>query len=202
MIHALKNVIFVLLAIVCLSNCTNKIDYYKTPSFSGNGAINAVIEIPSGTNTKFEYDSALKEFVIDQEDGINRSIDFISYPANYGFVPSTFSDKQTGGDGDAMDILVLSESLKTGTITEVLPIAMLKLIDDEEQDYKIIAVPLDKSKRIVNASTYAELKTNYPSVIEIVELWFLNYNKKDKAIVEGWGNEEEALNKIKSAAKK
>jgi len=166
------------------------------------GAVNAVIEIPAGTNTKYEYDDTLKEFVIDQENGNDRVIDFIPYPANYGFVPSTLSDASKGGDGDALDILVLSERLETGAIVEVLPIALLKLIDKGEQDYKVVAVPYEKEKRTVNASTYTELNNNYPAVIKIIELWFLNYNKKDKATVEGWGNEQEALKEIKKAAKK
>lgn len=191
-----------LLSIVLTTGCNLKVDYYQVSSFSENGAVNAVVEIPSGTNSKYEYDSDLQEFVIDQENGIDRSINFLSYPANYGFIPSTLSDKKEGGDGDALDILVLSESLKIGTIEEVLPIAMLKLIDNGEHDYKIIAVPFDKSNRIVNAASYTELKKNYPAVIEIIELWFLNYNKKDKAFVEGWGNELEAFNEIKLAMKK
>lgn len=203
MIKTINRFIILFLGVLfCLNSCKSKIDYYKTPSFSNNGAVNAVVEIPSGTNSKYEYDNSTKEFVIDQENGVDRIINFIPYPANYGFVPSTLSDKKTGGDGDALDILVLSESLETGTITEVLPIAMLKLIDKGEQDYKIIAVPYDKSKRIVNAATYAELQKKYPAVIEIIELWFLNYNKKDAALVEGWVNEEEALKEIKGAAKK
>jgi len=199
----IKNIQFIFLGFILgLSSCTSKIDYYTSPSFSENGAVNAVIEIPAGTNTKYEYDPVSKEFVIDQENGKDRIIDFLPYPANYGFVPSTLSDKKTGGDGDALDILVLSESREPGTIVEVIPIAILKLIDKGEQDYKIIAVPFDKNQRIVKVSTYAELQRNYKAVIEIIELWYLNYNKKDKASIQGWGDEKEALSEIKSAAKK
>ena len=200
-----KNNFYLLLfifSIVLSISCNPKVDYYQIPSFSENGAVNAVVEIPSGTNSKYEYDNFLQEFVIDQENGIDRSINFLSYPANYGFIPSTLSDKKEGGDGDALDILIIAESLETGTIEEVLPIAMLKLMDKGEQDFKIIAVPFDKSKRIINAATYTELQKNHPAVIEIVELWFLNYNKIDKAFVEGWGNELEALKEIKQAIKK
>lgn len=203
MIRTKKGVIFLLVGIVfCLGSCTPKIEYYKIPSFAANGALNAVIEIAAGTNTKYEYDKASKKFVIDQEEGVDRIINFIPYPANYGFIPSTISHKKTGGDGDALDILVLSESLETGTTIQVLPIAMLKLTDKGEQDYKIIAVPYEKENRIVKAATFTELQKNYLGVMEIIELWFLNYNKKDMAVVEGWGDEKEALKEIKIAAEK
>ncbi|TMM58940.1 inorganic diphosphatase [Maribacter algarum] len=196
----MKGTAILLFFLVC--SCNQKRDYYETPSFSAKGAVNAVIEIPAGTNSKYEYDHDSKEFIIDQENGKDRVIDFLSYPGNYGFIPSTISDKKTGGDGDALDILVLSESHETGTIVEVLPIAMLKLVDKGEQDYKIIAVPMEKEKRIVKASTYAELQKNYPMVIEIIELWFLNYNKNDVAVVEGWGDGKEAIKEIRQAVKK
>lgn len=196
----MKGTFIFLFVLIC--SCNQKSDYYKTPSFSESGAVNAVIEIPAGTNTKYEYDPVAKQFVIDQENGKDRVIDFLSYPTNYGFVPSTLSDKKTGGDGDALDILVLSESQETGTIVEVVPIAMLKLLDKGEHDYKIIAVPFEKDKRIVKASTYTELQNNYPAVIEIIELWFLNYNKNDVAQVEGWADEREAMKEIRKAVKK
>lgn len=182
--------------------CSDKLDYYKTPSFSGNGAVNAVIEIPAGTNIKYEYDPVSKEFVIDQQNGSDRSINFLSYPANYGFIPSTLSDASKGGDGDALDILVLAESRETGTIIEVQPVALLKLLDKGEQDYKIIAVPQNPEKRIVDVTTFNELEKNHPAILEIIELWFLNYNKKDVGVVEGWGDEREALNEIRQAVKK
>lgn len=203
MIMTKNCVVFLVAGIVFgLNSCTSKVAYYKLPSFAENGAVNAVIEIPAGTNTKYEYNNTSKEFIIDQEAGVDRIIDFIPYPANYGFIPSTISDKKTGGDGDALDILVLSESVATGTVTKVLPIAVLKLIDKGEQDFKIIAVPYENQHRVVKASTLTELRKNYPKVIEIIELWFLNYNKKDKAVVEGWGDEAAALAEIKDAAKK
>ena len=116
--------------------------------------------------------------------------------SNYGFIPATFSDPKKGGDGDALDILVLSESVGTGTVLEIIPIAMLKLIDNGEIDYKIIAIPADESKQIVKANSFVEFSKNYPIIKEIIELWFLNYNKDDIAKVEGWEDEKRAILEI------
>lgn len=172
-------------------------DYYAIPAQVSQNTFNAVIEIPAGTNTKYEYSPDQKKFVIDRENGKERIIDFLPYPANYGFIPSTLSKSKTGGDGDALDVLVLSETVATGTVLEIIPIAILKLIDDGEKDYKVIALPKEESKRIINATSYVNLVKNYPALVEIVATWFLNYNPNDSGAVEGWGDEQEALNEIK-----
>ncbi|WP_136468221.1 inorganic diphosphatase [Flagellimonas onchidii] len=187
---------------VCLFwSCKGKVDYYKIPAFRSQKTVNAIVEISSGTSTKFEYDHFSKKFVIDQENGVDRIIEFLPYPANYGFVPSTVSGKEIGGDGDALDILIISKQLKKGTVVEVIPIAMLKLIDEGEIDHKIVAIPYQKEYRTINAASYIELLNDYPSAIQIIELWFLNYNKKDNARIEGWGNEYDAIREIKKSLK-
>lgn len=188
------------LTILCcyflLLSCASQKDYYDLPAITPNASVNAIIEIKAGTNKKYEYDPLKKEIVIDKENGKERVIDFLPYPGNYGFIPSTLSKTDSGGDGDALDVLVISESIATGTVIETLPIALLKLIDDGEIDYKVIAVPVDKKKQIINATSYENLVTNYPKLLEIVELWFLNYNKNDISTIEGWGDEKEAFEEI------
>jgi inorganic pyrophosphatase len=194
----LKRTIFCsLMYFILLQSCGSTKDYYTLPAQVSQESFNAVIEIPAGTNKKYEYDPNQKEFIVDIENGKERLINFLPYPANYGFIPSTLSKSDNGGDGDALDILIISEAMTIGTVLEVIPIAILKLIDDGETDYKIIAVPQDKNKRIIRATTYTELTTDYPILLEIVELWFLNYNPKDSSSVEGWGDEKEAFNEIK-----
>lgn len=185
----------------CLIGCTRTKDYYKISTFVKGNVINSVIEIPGGTNKKYEYINDLKSFVIDKEGGKDRIIDFLSYPSNYGFIPSTISNEKNGGDGDALDVIVISEYLEKGTVIETLPIAVLKLIDDNEKDYKIISIPVNNDLRIINAKSYKELKLYYPNVIRILELWFTNYNKNDTTRIKGWGNEIEAIEEIRNSIK-
>lgn len=165
------------------------------PAFSPSGNVFCVVEIPAGTNKKIEYNKTTKTFEVDQRNGQDRVIDFLPYPGNYGFIPSTYSDPEKGGDGDALDILVLCESLKTGTVLEVIPLGILKLIDDGETDYKIIAIPADEGLRTISARSFAELSRKYPSLTGMIETWFLNYDS-DPATVESWGDEEAAKKEI------
>lgn len=179
-----------------LFNCEEKLDYNKLPFKVSDGVFNAVIEISAGTNKKFEYNKTTNSFEIDKTEGQDRIINFLPYLANYGFIPSTCSDLKKGGDGDPLDVLVLSENVPTGTIMEIKPIAMLKLLDNGELDYKIISVPSDINKRILDIKNLEELTIGYPEVKTIIELWFLNYNKEDETIINGWANKRVTLEEI------
>jgi inorganic pyrophosphatase len=172
------------------------INYYSIPTFSDNNNINVVIEIPAGTNHKIEYNSELNEFINYDINGQIRIIDFLPYPGNYGFIPSTLMDKDKGGDGDALDVLVISESVDEKTIMEVIPIAVLQLKDRGEIDNKIIAVPADTENRIVNIETFDELIVDYENVKNIIETWFSSYKGEGKMEVLSWGNEKEAMKEI------
>lgn len=191
-----NKVIILIVSFLVIFSCNNMIDYYKLPLYSSNNLLNVVIEIPAGTNKKYEYSNVSKRFELDQINGKNRIIHFLPYIGNYGYFPSTYSDPQQGGDGDAIDVLLLSESVSMGTIIEVIPIAILKLIDDGELDYKVIAIPADKGKQIIETRTYSDFSQNFPEVKQIIEFWFLNYNRDDIAKIEGWGDEKEAIAEI------
>jgi len=176
--------------------CGSSTDLANIPARSKNGNFQAVIEIPAGTNRKIEYHKTKKKFLVDQREGKDRVIDFLPYPGNYGFIPSTFSDPNRGGDGDAVDVLVLGESQKTGSIIEITPIAVFKLIDENELDYKIIAIPSELKSQIINAVNYKTFISDYPEVIKILESWFTFYDKSQVLEIEGWGDEIEAVAEI------
>ena len=92
----------------------------------------AVIEIPKGSKKKYELDKDTGFIKLDR-------ILFTSthYPSNYGFIPRTLAD-----DNDPLDVLVLcSEILDPLTMVECYPIGAVKMVDNQEVDEKIIAVP-------------------------------------------------------------
>ena len=56
-----------------------------------------------------------------------------------GFIPKTFGD-----DNDPLDVLVLcQEEILPMTLVECIPIGILNMIDENERDEKIIAVPVN-----------------------------------------------------------
>ena len=94
----------------------------------------AVIEIPAGSKKKYELDKQTGLLRLDR-------ILYTSthYPANYGFIPRTYA-----GDGDPLDVLVLcSETLDPMVEVDCYPIGVIRMIDDDEIDDKIIAIPFE-----------------------------------------------------------
>lgn len=94
----------------------------------------SVIEISKNGRNKYE---------LDKETGMLR-LDRVlytstHYPANYGFIPRTYAE-----DNDPLDVLVLcQENIVPMTLVDCMPIGMLRMIDEDENDEKIIAVPLN-----------------------------------------------------------
>ena len=92
----------------------------------------AVIEIPKGSKKKYE---------LDKETGMLR-LDRIlytstHYPANYGFIPLTYAD-----DNDPLDVLILSsQSIDPMVLVRCYPIGVIKMVDNDYMDEKIIAIP-------------------------------------------------------------
>lgn len=96
--------------------------------------INAVVEIPQGDKVKYELD---KETGLMRVDRILYSS--VIYPANYGFIPQSYGD-----DLDPLDVLVLmQEPVDPLSILRARPIGLMKMIDQGQNDAKIICVHLD-----------------------------------------------------------
>ena len=97
--------------------------------------VNALIEIPYGSNIKYEVDKDTGAVVVDRV-----LYSSVYYPANYGFVPNTLAD-----DGDPADILVLGEyPLQAGSVIACRLIGVLVMEDEAGMDEKLVAVPVSK----------------------------------------------------------
>lgn len=110
-------------------------DLSKIEIGSNPDGINVVIEIPYGTNIKYEIDKESGAVVVDR---VMYSAMF--YPANYGFVANTLSN-----DGDPADVLVLNEyPLQAGCVIKCRLIGVLIMEDESGMDEKLLAVPVKK----------------------------------------------------------
>lgn len=107
----------------------------KVPVGENPDKINVIIEIPYGSNIKYEVDKDSGLVVVDR---VMYSAMF--YPANYGFVPNTLAD-----DGDPVDVLVLNPyPLQAGAMIKSRLIGVLIMEDESGMDEKLIALPISK----------------------------------------------------------
>ena len=99
-----------------------------------NGVTNVVVEIPTGSNLKIEWDRDLAAFALDRVEP-----QAFAKPCNYGFIPQTLDE-----DGDELDVLLISDqTLTTGLVVKARIIGVMKFVDTGEVDDKIICVPVD-----------------------------------------------------------
>jgi inorganic pyrophosphatase len=159
---------------------------YKTPQ----GQYQMVVEIPSGTNEKWQTDPVTGEFYHDKQDGIPRVINFLPYPMNYGIVPQTILPKSKGGDGDPIDIVTLAPACPRGWNGPVKIIGALKLSERGETDTKIVAVLPNGPFKEIN--DLPELLMKHPGALEIVKNWFEGYKGPGSFLFEGYASKAEA----------
>jgi len=151
-------------------------DYLALPTGDGAPAeVNAVIEIPRGDTNKYEYDKQLQVFRLDRT-----LYSPVHYPGDYGFIPSTLSE-----DGDPLDVLVLVDAPSfSGCVMTVRPIGALRMIDQETEDEKILAVGVN-NPIYKNLNEYREL---YPHLLLEIEHFFSVYKELEakRTRVKGW----------------
>ena len=183
----MKNIFSFFLISIILYGC--ELQQKKNP-IKFSSSLNAIIEIPAGTNIKYEYNYDSQNFEANIVDGQKRIINYLPYPGNYGFIENTFMDTSLGGDGDALDILVICEALPQGRKINIEPIGILKLMDDGEEDHKIIAIPNNNQESFMSDSIPKSVKI-------ILKTWFSNYKGFGEMQFVSWGDKKQALNEIK-----
>src|SRR5262252_8961609 len=157
-------------------------DYLALPTGSCAPAeVNAVIEIPRGDTNKYEYDKQLQVFRL-----YRTLYSPVHYPGDYGFIPSTLSE-----DGDPLDVLVLVDAPSfTGCVMSVRPIGALRMIDQDSEDEKILAVGVN-NPIYKNVKEYREL---YPHLLLEIEHFFSVYKELEakRTRVKGWEDASKA----------
>ena len=142
--------------------------------------VNAIIEIPKGSKAKYE---------LDKESGLLRLdrilFSSVMYPANYGFIPQTYCD-----DEDPLDILVLcSADVVPLALIEAKVIGVMHMVDNGEQDDKIIAV----AKNDMSVNYIDDLSALPPHTMKEIVRFFQDYKvleHKNVTIEQLMGKEE------------
>lgn len=143
--------------------------------------VTVFVEIVPRDTVKYEVDKETGYLKIDRPQQYSNVV-----PANYGFIPQTYCSEGvanraraksditiTGGDGDPLDILVLSEHHipRGDIILKARPIGGFCLIDNHEADDKIIAVL--KGDKVFEQ--YREISELPKGILERFEHYFLTY---------------------------
>jgi inorganic pyrophosphatase len=128
------------------------------------GSFRAVIEIPRGSNLKFEIDKPSGLLKLDR---VLSSA--VYYPANYGFIPQTLAE-----DDDPLDVLVYcTEPIPPLTLCDARAVGMMTMVDHGAPDHKIISV-------LVQDPIYSEFQkaSDFPKhIFKMLKRFFEDYKQ-------------------------
>jgi inorganic pyrophosphatase len=134
-------------------------------------AFTAVVEIPLGSSNKYELDKVSGMLKLDR---VLHSAVF--YPANYGFIPQTLAD-----DGDPLDVLILAaEPVYPLTLVTARPIGLMTMMDQEELDYKVIAVGVHDPEY----NSYHDVRELPSHRLAVIRRFFQDYKTLENKRVE------------------
>ena len=154
--------------------------------------LNVIIEIPEGSNIKYEIDKDMDSVVVDR---------FVAmpmyYPANYGFINKTLAD-----DGDPTDVLVVTpQPIAPGCVIRCRPIGILNMEDESGVDEKVVAVPHTKVTTLYDDVN--ELEDLPKLLVDQIKAFFETYKDLEDGKwvkVTGWEDSASAKEKIKRHA--
>ena len=171
--------------------------FHEYNAFNNDGTINVIVEIPAGDNDKWELwkkDGSIRwEF----QNNSFRKIKYLPYISNYGFIPQTLFSEEIGGDGDPIDVVLLGERLKRGSVVKSKILGLINMKDEGKLDNKIVAV--NHNSFVFNSSilnNFDDLDVNYPGALEIIEIWFKNYKLNNNILIVSYGSVDDAKNLI------
>ena len=148
----------------------------------------ACIEIEQGSKNKYELDKETGLIILDR-------VLYTSthYPMNYGFIPRTYSE-----DNDPLDVFVLcSQPIMQNCLVRCYPIGVVKMVDREENDEKIIAIPFG-DPQWHDVQDLKELPTHIMTELKhFLEVYKQLENKK--VVVQEIGGRDVALETIKES---
>lgn len=164
----------------------HQVDYGK----DAPKVVNAIIEIPKGSKAKYELDKKSGLIMMDRI-----LFSSVHYPANYGFIPQSYC-----GDKDPLDILVLGQEVAVPLcIMRARPIGVMKMLDQGEDDDKVIAVHADDPEY----AHIQELNDLPPHRMKEIQRFFEDYKLLENKVVkiEKFFDRQEAYRVIEESLK-
>ncbi|KAJ1462375.1 inorganic pyrophosphatase [Pelagophyceae sp. CCMP2097] len=160
----------------------------QSKNSSGPSLFNFICEIPKCTRKKFEV--ATKEGATpikqDEKKGVLREFKKGDIFFNYGCFPRTWEDPRhvspdTGypGDNDPLDVCEIGlRQCKTGEIRPVKVLGVLAMIDDDETDWKIVAIDAE-DRWAPELNDVDDVERLIPGTISLIREWFRTYKIPD-----------------------
>ena len=164
------------------------------PPFTEDGDVYVVVETPRGSRAKFAYDPKLESFTLSKS-----LLTGLTYPHDWGFVPSTKAD-----DGDPIDIMVIHDAATSpGLVLTCRVIGVLQIEQKRkgkaERNDRLFAVP----RRSHSEHGLQDIRDLARPTLQELEKFFIATDEledKKLEVMAGRGRKA-AIQAIKEAAK-
>lgn len=164
----MRKIVLTIAILTMIMACQEKKGFDDLMTYSKNGKPHFIVVNPAGSVEKFRFDQLDNGFKVRTTEGKNELIDFLPFPANFGFIPSTHSE---GIDkGDLLYGFLISPSYSIQTMIDVIPIGALSVIQDGKENDIVFCIPDNKDERIKIAETNQvpyEMRSTF-------EMWLTN----------------------------
>jgi inorganic pyrophosphatase len=153
--------------------------------------VNAIIEIPQGSRSKFELDKDTGLFRLDRY-----LFSSLHYPGDYGFIPQTLAE-----DGDPLDVLVMvNEPTFTGCLIEARIVGLFRMKDRDANDFKVLGVPNTDPLY----SDYRDLADVPSHFLREVEHFFATYKELEGVETKtlGWRPAAEGVEEVRTSVER
>jgi inorganic pyrophosphatase len=150
--------------------------------------VDAFIEIPKGSQNKYEFDKEAGVFRLDRV-----LYSPMHYPTEYGYIKDTLAE-----DGDPLDVMVLTTyPTFPGCVIETRVVGVLVMSDDKGQDEKLLGVA-ETDPRFAHVQSLEDVP---PHILKEIAHFFEVYKDLEgkETKVEGWKGREDAERILKDA---
>jgi inorganic pyrophosphatase len=167
-------------------------NFINLPSFTEDGDVYVVIETPRGSRAKFAYEPKLETFTLSKSLLVG-----LTYPHDWGFVPSTKAD-----DGDPLDIMVVHDAATFPVVLTCRIIGVLQIKQKGkgkvERNDRLFGVP----RKSHFEQDLRDVRDLSKPIQEELEKFFIATDElEDKKLeIIGWKGPKVALKAIKQGA--
>jgi len=169
-------------------------NFTNLPTFTKDGDVHVVVETPRGSRAKFAYEPKLKAFTLTK--GLLAGL---TYPHDWGFVPSTRAD-----DGDPIDTMLIHDAATfPGLVVACRVIGVLQIEQRSkgkvERNDRVFAVP----RRSHAEQDLRDVRDLSPPIEQELEKFFIATDElEDKKLkILGWKGPKAAVQAIEDAQK-
>ncbi|KAI7906845.1 inorganic pyrophosphatase [Cokeromyces recurvatus] len=184
--------------------------FHDVPLFvdSEKKIVNMIVEVPRWSNAKFEIatNEPFNPIKQDVKKGklrfVRNCFPFKGYIWNYGALPQTWenptiisNDTNTRGDNDPIDVCEIGQEIGfKGQIKQVKILGILALLDEDETDWKLIAIDI-KDPLSHKLNDIHDIEIYFPDLMKATRQWFKIYKIPDGKLANKFGFNGEFKNK-------